>query len=362
MVKISPGAADPAAEEELILSGSEESALTAPEAEAAPVSGAAAVRENMARLRKIGHVPWKKDFKTNWVIYCLFIPVLVWLILFHYLPIGFSIPLAFKDYKDYLGIFNSPWNGWENFKYLFTGGGVGGSEFLLALRNTFAIGGLNLTIGFIVPVLFALLVSQLRFKKYKRVCQMLSYLPNFVASVVIVQIMQNLLDRDGALTMMFHNLFGAPNTNWLADDTPAFWGWYILFSVWQGFGYGSITYVSAISNISEDLYEAAAIDGANRWQMMWKITLPGIMPLILMLWLLQIGVVFKVGFDRTFLLYNASTNADVCDTLFSYTMRMTLNGNLGIATVSSLFQSIVGTVLMLFGNWISRKSAGVSMF
>ena len=148
----------------------------------------------------------------------------------------------------------------------------------------------------------------------------------------------------------------------LADDTPAFWGWYILFSVWQGFGYGSITYVSAISNISEDLYEAAAIDGANRWQMMWKITLPGIMPLILMLWLLQIGVVFKVGFDRTFLLYNASTNADVCDTLFSYTMRMTLNGNLGIATVSSLFQSVVGTVLMLFGNWISRKSAGVSMF
>ena len=165
MVKTSPGAADPAVEEELILSGSEESALTAPEAEAAPVSDAAAVRENMARLRKIGHVPWKKDFKTNWVIYCLFIPVLVWLILFHYLPIAFSIPLAFKDYKDYLGIFNSPWNGWENFKYLFTGGGVGGSEFLLALRNTFAIGGVNLTIGFIVPVLFGLLLSQPRFQK-----------------------------------------------------------------------------------------------------------------------------------------------------------------------------------------------------
>ena len=151
MVKTSPGAADTAVEEELILSGSEEGALAAPGTEAAPVSDAAAVRENMARLRKIGHVPWKKDFKTNWVIYCLFLPVLVWLILFHYLPIGFSIPLAFKDYKDYLGIFESPWNGWENFRYLFTGGGVGGSEFLLALRNTFAIGGLNLTIGFIVP-------------------------------------------------------------------------------------------------------------------------------------------------------------------------------------------------------------------
>ena len=135
------------------MSRSEEGALAAPGTEAAPVSDAAAVKENMARIKKIGHVPWKKDFKTNWVIYCLFLPVLVWLILFHYLPIGFSIPLAFKDYKDYLGIFNSPWNGWENFKYLFTGGGVGGSEFLLALRNTFAIGGLNLTIGFIVPVL-----------------------------------------------------------------------------------------------------------------------------------------------------------------------------------------------------------------
>ena len=132
--------------------------------------------------------------------------------------------------------------------------------------------------------------------------------------------------------------------------------------IWQSFGFGYIMFVASISYISDDLKESAVIDGANRWQMMWKITLPGIMPLILMLWLLQIGVVFKVGFDRTFLLYTASTNADVCDTLFSYTMRMTLNGNLGIATVSSLFQSVVGTVLMLFGNLIPRKSAGVSLF
>ena len=346
------------AEESMVMSGEASAAVETPDA----VQAWQAVKQREKEAKRLNHVPWKKDFKANWVIYLLFLPVLAWLVVFHFVPILISIPLVFEDYEARYGLFGSPWVGWQNFTDLFTGGGTGSDSFLLALRNTAVIGVLNLTIGYIVPVIFALIVSQIRFKKYKRVCQMISYLPNFVAAVVIVQIMQNLLDRDGALTMIMHDLLGAENTNWIASSSPAFWAWYIVFAVWQAFGYGSITYVSAISNIDGDLYEAASIDGANRWQMMWKITLPCIMPMIIMLWMLQIGLVFKVGFDKTYLLYNATTNAAYSDTLFSYTMRMTLDGNLGLATASSLFQSVVGTILLVFANWLSRKTAGVSMF
>ena len=304
---------------------------------------------------------WRKDFKKYGVSYLLFLPVLAWLIVFHYIPMV-GLILAFKDSSVYDGIFGSPWIGWANFRVLFTGGGTGTLDFLYALRNTLAIGGLNLTIGYIVPIIFALIMSQITVKKFKRVCQMISYLPNFVSAVVIVQLMQNFIGEDGPLTLLCCNLFGTENIDWTNNNSPAIWFWYILFIVWQGFGYGSITYASAISNIDGDLYEAASIDGANRWHMMWKITLPNILPMILMLWILQIGVVFKVGFDKTQLLYNPATNAEHIDTLFSYTMRNTQNGDLGIATASSLFQSIVGTILLLGGNYLSKKTAKVSMF
>lgn len=320
------------------------------------------LREREAMAKRLNHVPWKKDFKANWIIYVLFLPVLLWLVVFHYIPLAISIPLVFKEYDQGEGLFNSPWSGWDNFKWLFTGGGAGSSAFLNALRNTCVLGLLNLTIGYIVPVIFALIVSQVRFKKYRRTCQMISYLPNFVAAVVIVQIMQNLLAQNGALTTFMSNVFGMKKQDWVNVNQPGFWFWYIAFGTWQAFGYGSITYISAISNIDGTLYEAASIDGANRWQMMWRITIPCIMPMVIMLWMLQIGLVFKVGMDKTYLLYNASSNAEYCDTLFSYTMRMTMGGDLGLATASSLFQSIVGMALMVIANWLSRKAAGVSMF
>lgn len=303
---------------------------------------------------------WKKDFKQNWIVYLIFVIPLSWLIIFHYVPM-FGITLAWKDYNPWKGFFGSPWNGWDNWKMMFTGGGSDSGGFLLALRNTAVIGVLNLTIGFIVPVIFALFLSQLKFKKYKRVCQMLTYLPNFVAAVVIVQLMQNLLGRNGALTMMFYDLFGMPNIDWTNTNSPYFWLHHLGFGIWQGFGFGAIGYVAAISNIDSTMYEAAAIDGANRWQVIWKITLPQILPMILMYWILQIGLVFKVGFDKTQLLYNPTTNAEVVDTLFSFTMRNTQSNDLGISTASSLFQSVMGTGLMLLANKLSRKMSGFSV-
>ena len=306
------------------------------------------------------HVSWKKDFKKSWVIYLIFLVPLVWLVLFHYIPL-FGIIIAWKDYDPWKGFFGSEWNGWENWEMLFTGGGADTGGFLLALRNTCVIGLLNLTLAFLPAVIFALLVSQVRFHRFRRICQMLSYLPNFVSAVVIVQLMQNLLGRNGPITMLLVNAFGAPNVDWTNYNSGWFWIFHMLFGIWQGFGFGSIAYVAAIHNIDDSLYEAAALDGADRWQMMWKITMPQILPMILMYWMLSIGLVFKTGFDKTPLLYNPTTNADVVDMLFSFTMRHTQSNDLGISTASSLFQSVIGTTLMLFANWLSRKMSGFSI-
>lgn len=321
-----------------------------------------AVKAKEKIAKQLNHVPWKKDLKKNWIVYVLFLIPLAWLIVFHYLPIVFGIPLAFKEYNIWDGIWGSPWVGWENFKIMFTGGGTGSGDFMQAFRNTLVLGAMNLTLGFLPSTIFALIITNVRFKKYKRVCQMLTYLPNFVSGVVIVQLMQNLLADNGAITVFMNKVFNLPLVDWTNTASSWFWIWYIVFGIWQSFGYGSIIMVSSISNINGDLYEAAAIDGAGRWQMMWRITFPCILPMFLMMWLLQIGLVFKVGYDRTYLLYNPTTNASVCDTLFSYTMRNTLSNDLGLSTASSLFQSVLGTVLMLLGNWLSRKAAGFSMF
>lgn len=347
--------------EQVLNTVSEELAVPSAQAESA-AQEAPKAGESGGRWQKFKK-SWKKDLKTNWPVYLLFLPVLAWLLIVHYIPMV-GILLAWKDYDVWDGIWGSQWVGWQNFEQLFTGGGTGSLDFLYALRNTLMIGLMNLTFGFLAPVIFAFLVSQVRVHKYKRVCQMLSYLPNFVSSVVIVQLMQNLLGENSPLTVMCMNLFGAPNIDWTnsAEAGGWIWVWYTLFGIWQGFGFGSITYVTAIANIDGDLYEAAAIDGASRWKMMWKITLPMILPMILMMWMLQIGMVFKVGYDRTQLLYNATTNGQYIDTLFSFTMRNTLNNDLGIATASSLFQSVVGTILLLTGNWLSRKISGFSMF
>ena len=340
------------------------------ESTSAPAADSAVAAESSAKQQLHDHMrggwqkwkkSWKKDLKKNWPVYLLFLPVLAWLLIVHYVPM-LGILLAWKDYNVWDGIWGSEWVGWANFETLFTGGGTGSLDFLYALRNTVMIGLLNLTFGFIAPIIFAFLVSSVRIRKYKRVCQMLSYLPNFVSAVVIVQLMQNLIGEDGPLTIMCMKLFGAENVDWTNVSSPAIWAWYVVFGIWQSMGFGSITFVSAIANIDGNLYEAASIDGANRWQMMWKITVPSILPMIMMMWMLQIGMVFKTGFDRTQLLYNATTNGEYIDTLFSFTMRNTLSNDLGISTASSLFQSVVGTVLLLTGNWLSRKVAGFSMF
>lgn len=302
---------------------------------------------------------WKRDFKRNWPVYMMFIPVLVFEVVLHYLPM-FGIVMAFEDYNVIDGYFGSKWVGLGNFIELFTG-----EDFPRALRNTVIIGVLKGTIGFLAPIAFAVLLSLLHHKKYKRVVQTMSYLPNFVAAVVVASLVIEFLGQDGPLTMLFTKLFGAENQNWLANDKPpVFWIIYLMMGIWQSIGWGSIMYVSSIATVSGDLQEAAALDGASRLQRMFKITLPCIKPMIIMMMVLNVGTSFISGFDNILLLYMPSTY-NVADTVYTYTYRMAFGGgnaNYSLSAASGLFQSIVGTILLVGSNALSKKFSDTSLF
>ncbi len=308
-------------------------------------------------LTKIFRVPWKKDFRENRVVYLLMLPILVYFFIFHYLPI-FGIVMSFQDFNLADGIFGSQWVGLENFKNLFMG-----EDFLRALKNTVIIGLFNLVLGFPAPIVFALIVNNIRFKRARRGIQTISYMPNFVAPVVVANILITFCASDGVITQLL-TLFGVEEQNLLANSNPpVFWLIYSLRGVWQSFGYGSIMYVAALANINQEMYEAAAIDGAGRWKCLWKVTLPQIMPLIIMFFTIQVGTTFRAGFDAILLLPYESV-LDVSDTLFTYTYRMAFGmvPDYGLSAASNLFQSIVGTVMLFGANALSKKVAKMSLF
>lgn len=305
----------------------------------------------------LNRVSWKRDWKKNKTIYLLFLPVFIYFFVFHYLPL-FGIVMSFQDFNISRGVFGSEFNGLDNFIELFSG-----EAFPTALRNTVAMGLLNLTVGFVAPIIFALLITNVQWKPFRRFCQTMSYLPNFVAAVVVANLITLFIGFDGPLTGLLTSL-GFEQQNWLANATPPiFWLINTFSGIWQGFGWGSIMYVAAISSISGDIHEAAAIDGASRWQRVWKITIPCIMPMIIMLFTLQVGLMFKIGFDKILLLYMPQTYS-VADCLYTYTYRMAFSASpdFGLAAASGLFQSVIGSVLLCFSNWLNHKASGYALF
>ena len=310
----------------------------------------------VARGVKREKVSWKKDFKTNGAMYLLAIPTLLYFIIFHYIPMA-GILIAFQDYRISRGIWGSEWVGFENFVDLFTG-----ETFPIVMRNTLAMGFMNVIIGFVMPILFAILLSELPSKKYKRFSQVVSYMPHFVAAVVVSQLVREFVSANGAVTGLL-SLFGLQKQNWLANpDVPVFWFINTFTNVWQEIGYDSILYVAVIATVSQDYHEAAAIDGANRFQRLLHITLPSIKHVIVMMLIMKVGLVLTTGFDKILLLYMPSTY-DTADVLSTYTYRMAFSGrpNYGLSTASGLFQSVMSILMLLTTNFISKKVSGTGL-
>lgn len=309
------------------------------------------------RGQRAEKITWREDIRKNKVAYLLFLPALVYFIIFNYIPMG-GIAMAFQDYSFSKGLFGSEFVGWMNFEELFMD-----DTFLLVLRNTVCMALLNLTVGFVCPIIFALLLCQISRPGVRRPLQIISYMPHFVAAVVVCQLVAEFLGRNGALTDLLTAL-GLERQNWLGNgDVPVFWLINCFTEVWQELGFSSIIYVAAIQSVNSDYHEAAAIDGANRWQRVFKIVIPSILPIMVMMFVLKCGTFFTQGFDKVLLLYQPSTY-DTADCLTTFTYRMSFTGrpNYGLSTASGLFQSVVCFALLIISNTMSKKLTNSSLF
>ena len=263
--------------------------------------------------------------------------------------------MAFEDFKPNLGLFRSEFVGLENFTTFFT------SVFCWrVIRNTLWLSGLQLVIVFPFTILFALLLNELGSKKYKRTVQTISYMPNFISMVVVAGIIMDFCASDGAITSIVGAITG--NYDNLLRLPGAWRPIYIISDIWQGVGFGSIIYVAALAGIDKSLYEAAEIDGANRFQRILHVTIPGILDTIMIMLILRIGQMMSVGYEKTILLYNSQVY-ETADIISSYVYRMgLLEADYGYSTAVSLFNSVINLILLCVTNTLSKKFTESSLF
>jgi putative aldouronate transport system permease protein len=295
-----------------------------------------------------------KDFKRNKVAYLMAVPAIIMLILFSYLPM-FGVVMAFENYKPKLGIFGSSIVGFKNFIDFFQS-----IYFVRVVKNTLILSGLQLLIEFPASIIFALLLNEVRSKWFKSATQTISYMPNFISMVVVSGIIIDFCSSKGVLTSFISNFTGSTQ-NLLS--VPGNWrAIYIVSDLWQGLGMGSIVFLAALAGIDQELYEAAVIDGANRWKQTIHVTLTGIMPTIIIMLIMRVGMMMSVGSEKTILLYNSQVY-ETADIISSYVYRKGLvEFNYGYSTAVSLFNSIINFTLLVVTNHISKKSSETSLF
>ena len=299
-----------------------------------------------------------RDISHNKYKYLMILPVLVYLALFCYKPM-YGIIIAFKNYKVARGIEKSPWVGLFWFENFFND-----PYFFRLLRNTFTISGLTILFGFPAPILLALLLNEVHNNKFKRTVQTITYMPYFISLVVLCSLIKIYCQQNGLFSDIVA-FFGGTKQNWLQD--PRYFRLiYVLSDIWQGIGWNSIIYLAALSGIDQEQYEAARIDGANRFQQVLHVTLPGLLPTITILFILRMGNILNVGYEKILLMYQPTTY-EVADVFSTYTYRISLGSTTGqpqysLSTAVSLFNTLVNVCFLLMTNLISSKLTDSSLF
>lgn len=303
--------------------------------------------KNHSLTRKPLSVRIRNELRRNWVLYLMVMPGLLLFFLFRYVPL-YGIVMAFQNFDMVDGYFGSPWAGLTNFQNFFSD-----PYSWTLIKNTFILGLYTLLFSFPAPILFALFLNEMRDGKYKRTLQTISYLPHFIPVVVLVGIMYNLFGSSGTINMILQ-FFGIEAQGFFTDP-KWFRFMYIISDIWQTVGWGSIIYMGALTSIDPTLYEAATIDGATRFQKIWKITLPCIAPTISMMFILQCGKVMKVAFDKVLLMYSPATY-EVSDILSTYTYRRGIVGmDYSYGAAVDLFNNVLCLALVLLSNYFSKR-------
>lgn len=296
---------------------------------------------------------WTKIWSQK-VLLLMLLPGLVYYIIFRYGPM-YGLITAFQNYSPFLGMQDSPWVGLDHFERLFNN-----KDFWQMFGNTLRLGLMQLLIVFPTPIIFALLLNEIRQARLKKIYQTVSYLPHFLSVVIVCSIFINLFSYDGLISTIVV-FFGGEAKNFLMESE-----FYDLIyhssTIWASFGSSSIVYLAALSGVDQQLYEAAELDGCSRMKMIWKITLPSIMPTIVTMFLLQVGNVIRVAPDKTLLLYQPSTY-DVADIISTYVYRVGIQTrNYSYASAVGLFESVLAAVVLFVTNWIAKKKTGTSLW
>lgn len=296
----------------------------------------------------------KKKWWRNWQLHLMMLPGMVFIIIFKYMPLG-GITIAFKEFLPGKGIWGSPWVGMENFEYMMSL-----PDTKRVLWNTLFIAAAKIIVNFPVPILVSILLNEVRSQKYKRTVQTIIYLPYFISWVILAGIIQDLFARDGIINQ-FLSLFGMSPVFFLGDK-HAFLGVLIGTDVWKNFGYNTVVYLAAITGIDETLYEAAKIDGANRFQQIINVTLPGIAPIVTLMLILNLGNVLNAGFEQVFNLYNPLVydTADIIDT-FVYRISL-VEANYSLGTAVGLLKSVVSFILIVTSYGIANRYSDYTVF
>ena len=295
-----------------------------------------------------------KDLKKNRTKYLLIIPIIIYIFIFCYKPM-YGLIIAFKDYIPAKGIADSEWVGFRNFTTFFKD-----HYFWRILRNTFSLSSVTILFGFPAPIIFALLLNEIKNKKFKRVVQTISYMPYFISMVVVCGLIRVFTQSDGLLSH-FITAFGGTPTN-LLSNKEYFYPIYVISEIWQTIGWDSIIYLAALTGISPELYEAARVDGAGRFRQMISITIPGLMPTISVLFILRMGGILNVGFEKVLLLYSPSTY-EVADIISTYVYRIgVLDANYSYSTATGMFNSVVFVLFLGITTHLSHKVNENSLF
>ncbi len=313
----------------------------------------AAKRKDGTALSVKRHSIWNEMYKFRH-IYIILLPVILFYIIFCYLPM-FGVVIAFQNYSVTKGVFGSTFVGLENFINFLSD-----TNFWRLIKNTVSISLLQLLFSFPAPIIFALMLNEVRNDRFKRIVQTVTYMPHFISVVVVASLVLTFVSSDGAINML-RVLFGQEKISFMTKP-QYFYPIYVISDIWQHLGWNSIIYISALASIDQGLYEAAKIDGAGRWKQLLHVTMPGILPTIIVMLIMRIGQILNVGFEKIMLLYNPTiySTADVVST-YVY-RRGILDGAYSYSAAVGFFNSVVNLLLLVSANFISKKTTETALW
>ena len=299
---------------------------------------------------------FKSHFSRYWQLYAMLLLPVIYFIIFKYVPM-FGNVLAFRRYRPGLGPYGTDWVGLRYFEKF-----MGDRAFWQAFRNTLTLSLLNLLVNFPIPIVFAVMLNEVRHLRFKKLVQTVSYMPRFISTVVVIAIMGELLSPSTGLVNNFlHDAFGITPIYFM-NEPQYFRALYVLTDTWQFTGWTAIIYLAAITGISSDLFEAATIDGATRLQQIIYVTIPSILPTIMVMFIMSVGRLLSLGFEKVLLMYTPS-NSSVSDIIDTLVYRTGLaNQNYSYATAIGLFSGVIGVVLVSLSNFISRTTTGDGIY